>query len=76
MIRTEWLTLLASVVAQVSIKLQKTRKREVHDDWHTHCQKRATEGVRNEKGVSKYLLFVGLEFDGDSGWSANTNETV
>jgi hypothetical protein len=33
-------------------------------------------GSKDEKGFSKYLLFVGLNFDGDSGWSANTIETV
>ena len=39
------------------------------------AKKRGTE-ARNEKGVVKYLLFVGIEFDGASRWSANTNETI
>jgi hypothetical protein len=36
----------------------------------------STEAVRNEKGVVNYLLFVGFNFDIDSGWSTNTVSKV
>ena len=53
--RTEWLTSFTPFVAQVSRKLQKTSESEVVDYWHTHCQKRATEG---EQGMKKGLLSI------------------
>ena len=51
---------------------KKRRKRSKQVLAHT-LPKEATEAVRNEKGVSKHFLFVGVDVNGASDGSRGAN---
>jgi hypothetical protein len=70
--RTLWLTPYAAYLARVSIKLQKSGVIEAIRRWHTPCQMKRRRPRGDEKGVSNYFLFVGINDNGDSGWSSDT----
>ena len=69
--RTEWLTACQFLF---SLSMDKTAKKRdiVRDRVLAHpLPKEGHGGVRNEKGVSKYFLFVGFDVHGDSGRCPN-----
>jgi hypothetical protein len=62
-----------SLSAEKTAKKPKLSRKQVLA--HT-LPKESHGGRRNEKGVSKYFLFAGLDVNGAASWSANEVQTI